>query len=367
MVAAVLGVGLAAGALASGAVAQGFQWPWDEPQAEPQPRRPQEQPPPAWRPPPEQAPPPGVQPRPYGGAASNTAPICLQLEQRLVVETQKGNPARDILPMIESQLTDASRRLAEAKSNLERGNCYDYFLFSKTLRNTRKCVDLSNAVTNLKRQVADLEGQRNQVSVEAGRSIQDDIIRELARNHCGANYTRQAARNRDTDNPFSSLWQEEGGGGGGMGGSYSSVPYATYRTVCVRLCDGYYFPVSFSTLPNHFERDAEECSSKCAAPAELFYYQNPGASVEQMVGAVSNMPYTQLSTAFRYRKEFVKGCSCKVAEYAPEGETPPAQQQGAVDPQQAPGPVPGGNDISGARVEAPAATSGWSSQTNSTP
>ncbi|MDX2308252.1 MAG: DUF2865 domain-containing protein [Hyphomicrobium sp.] len=357
-----LAFGLAAGfavlpqIVVADAQAQGFQWPWDEPAPRPQPRQPVEQPPPTWRPPADQAAPPGYAPQPYG--AVNQPPICLQLEQRLVAETQRGNPSRDILPMIESQMRQTSRQLAEAKGNLERANCYDYFLFSKTLRNTRKCVDLSNAVTTLKRQLADLEGQRNQVSVEADRSIQDDIIRELARNNCGPNYAREAARRNEATNPFSSLWQEDSGGAGGMGGSYQSLPYATYRTVCVRLCDGYYFPVSFSTLPNHFQRDADVCASKCAAPAELFYYQNPGASVEQMVGATSNMPYSELKTAFRYRKEYVKGCSCKVAEYQPEGEAPP-QQQGA-----APGAAPGvSTGVVGARVEAPEATSGWTSET----
>ena len=85
----------------------------------------------------------------------------------------------------------------------------------------------------------------------------------------------------------------------------------------MRLCDGYYFPVSFSTLPNHFQRDADLCQSPCAAPAELYYHQNPGGAVEQMVSAASQQPYTSLKTAWRYRKEYVPGCSCKAAEYQP--------------------------------------------------
>ena len=79
----------------------------------------------------------------------------------------------------------------------------------------------------------------------------------------------------------------------------------------MRLCDGYYFPVSFSTLPNHFQRDSELCQSQCAAPAELYYHQNPGGAVEQMVSAGNQQPYTSLKSAWRYRKEFVQGCSCK--------------------------------------------------------
>ena len=74
---------------------------------------------------------------------------------------------------------------------------------------------------------------------------------------------------------------------------FGNLPFATYRTLCVRLCDGYYFPVSFSTLPNHFQRDSELCQSQCAAPAELYYHQNPGGAVEQMVSVSSQQPYTE--------------------------------------------------------------------------
>jgi hypothetical protein len=280
--------------------------------------------------------------------------VCLQLEQRLVQETQNGGQSRDLIPMVEGQLRQIDQQYRQSSQTLER-SCYEYFLFSKTLRNTKKCVDLSREVEGMKRQKADLENQRNQLISSSGKSYTDEIVRELARNNCGATYQQQARRTEQ--NPFQSLWQEEsGGGGGGLGSSFSNLPYATYRTVCVRLCDGYYFPVSFSTLPNHFERDAEVCTSKCAAPTELFYYQNPGGSVEQMVGAQSNTPYKSMKTAFRYRKEYVQGCSCKAEEF--NAGTPAApgdgrQQQGAISP------PPNAN---AAPATAAADAPGWSSE-----
>jgi hypothetical protein len=151
--------------------------------------------------------------------------------------------------------------------------------------------------------------------------MQDEIIRELARNNCGATY-QQEARRRGDSNPFSSLWQDEDSGPGARPptNQFGALPYATYRTLCVRLCDGYYFPVSFATLPNHFPRDAEVCQSKCAAPAELYYHQNPGGAVEQMVSVTDQKPYTSLRNAFRHRKEYVRDCSCKQAEYKPSAE-----------------------------------------------
>ncbi len=133
-----------------------------------------------------------------------------------------------------------------------------------------------------------------------------------------------------TADPFPTTGKKarsSGGAGGGLG-NYGNLGYATYRTLCVRLCDGYYFPVSFSTLPNHFQRDAEACQSKCAAPVELYYYQNPGGAVEQMVGVSSNLPYTELKSAFRYRKEYVQGCSCKAGRVRSAKSGPAAERPG---------------------------------------
>ena len=75
--------------------------------------------------------------------------------------------------------------------------------------------------------------------------------------------------------PSPALWSDEGDAPRGPGNQFGNLPFATYRTLCVRLCDGYYFPVSFSTLPNHFQRDAELCQSRCAAPAELLLPPKP--------------------------------------------------------------------------------------------
>jgi hypothetical protein len=288
--------------------AQGW-WPWATPSAPPPPPVPRPSPrDPAFRPPP-----PGqgyVQPR-RGGQASG---ICLQLEQRLAQESQRGAVGRDALPRIDAELRAAERQARVAANQLERYDCFEQFLFQRTLRRTRQCIDFNRQQEAARRQIAELDAQRQQIAAGSGRSHQDDIIRELARHNCGSAYQQEASRR---GNPFSSLWQDEDSGPRGDGNSFGSLPFATYRTLCVRLCDGYYFPVSFSTLPNHFSRDADVCEQRCAAPAELYYHQNPGGEVEQMVSAKTQQPYTALRSAFRYRKEYVNGCSCKKAEYEP--------------------------------------------------
>ena len=54
----------------------------------------------------------------------------------------------------------------------------------------------------------------------------------------------------------------------------------TYRTLCVRLCDGFYFPISPATPQSRFARDADACSASCGSEARLFYHPNVGGNVD---------------------------------------------------------------------------------------
>lgn len=288
-------------AAAAPALAQGWTWPWG---GSPTPREPVYR-----QPPPPQAPP----GQSYGGyVPGQRPPICAALEQRLAQEANRGSQSRDQLPRITDEMRQADRQFQFGQAQLERLDCFDYFFFAKSLKRTRQCIDLNSQVEGARRRLADLEAQRQQIMGTGNRSYQDDLIGELARNNCGASYQQEASRR----NPFSSIWQD-GEDSGGYGGRFGSLPFATYRTICVRLCDGYYFPVSFSTLPEHFDKDAQVCKSQCAAPADLYYHQNPGGAVEQAMSHYTKQPYSSLKSAFRYRKEFVQGCSCKQAEYVP--------------------------------------------------
>jgi hypothetical protein len=240
-----------------------------------------------------------------------------------------------LLPKIEADMRLIEQRYRDAQQQLNRLDCWDQFLFSKSLRRTPRCVQLNSEVEAMRHRLAEFDAQRKQIMGTRDRSFQDDIIRELARNGCGQQYVQEARRRDAAKNPFASLFgNEDSDSARGAPNQFGNLPFATYRTLCVRLCDGYYFPVSFSTLPNHFARDSELCTSRCAAPAELFYHQNPGGAVEQMVSVTSQQPYTSLKSAWRYRKEYVQGCSCKEAEYQPaqptdrKADIPPAAPAG---------------------------------------
>jgi hypothetical protein len=86
---------------------------------------------------------------------------------------------------------------------------------------------------------------------------------------------------------------------------------ATIRTVCVRASDGYFWPISYSTLPDYIQQDEQQCHEECPGlDVSLYYYDNPDQEPEQMV-SVDGTPYSSLPTAFKYRTEFDKTASCK--------------------------------------------------------
>jgi len=83
-----------------------------------------------------------------------------------------------------------------------------------------------------------------------------------------------------------------------------------YRTVCVRLCDGYYFPISASTNKKYFGVDEQACQSRCSSDARLYYYRNAGGSPETMKDR-RGRTYADMKTAFLYRTTYNKSCQCR--------------------------------------------------------
>jgi len=257
--------------------------------------------------------------------AQRRADYCRKLEQRLVQEWRRTNDTRSELPQIRGQMEEVKKKFRAAKAKAERAQCYEEsFFFGRSLRRTPQCVKLDRAVRQAQRQYEDLKHQAERISRSgSARSRQDDLIAELARYGCGEDYERQYEARRPT---FFSFFDDRGPGvRERQRRAPSDLPFSTYRTMCVRQCDGYYFPVSFSTLPSQFAADEAQCTERCAAPTELFVYRNPGEDVEQMV-SLNGKPYSELDIAWLYRKKFIDGCSCDASEYS-EADIAKARQE----------------------------------------
>ncbi|MDY8109945.1 DUF2865 domain-containing protein [Fulvimarina sp. 2208YS6-2-32] len=130
-------------------------------------------------------------------------------------------------------------------------------------------------------------------------------------------YKRKAVRQkrsaRRSAAPRSSRSASRGAGAAPAGSSY------TYRTLCVRKADGYFFPVSFSTTTTYFDRDLEACEARCpGTEVDLYFHRVLREEAEQMVSHTTGKDYTDLATAFAYKTEGVDAVAAKACELKPE-------------------------------------------------
>jgi len=233
----------------------------------------------------------------------------MQLQQELAA-ARGGAGGGAALADLEQQIAQQDRIYQGTQAAMEDAGCYErMFIFGRSLKRTPKCLNMNARVEDARRQLARLQQQSKSLQRGGGnKRRQAELQQALRRNGCSG-----APR-----------------GGGGLfdffGGSrepeyqtpiYRSVnPNARYRTVCVRLCDGFYYPIHYSIYGSMVAKDADECQQNCAAPAELYVYRNPGQEIQQAI-SLSGSAYMDLPVALKYRKEYVKGCSCKQSEYNP--------------------------------------------------
>src|SRR5262249_22520110 len=151
---------------------------------------------------------------------------------------------------------------------------------------------------NLERTLADLD--RMQGGAAGDREAQrQTVIAALAQNNCGPQYRAAANQQRGF---FETIFggSRPGGYGGDSGGGLYSPPSGTYRTVCVRTCDGYYYPISYATTQDKFADDAQTCHATCPASDVVLMTNRTGEDINQAISS-SGAPYTSLPNAFKYR------------------------------------------------------------------
>lgn len=103
-----------------------------------------------------------------------------------------------------------------------------------------------------------------------------------------------------------------------LGGSATN---GSYRTMCVRTCDGAYFPVSSQATSMGFQRDAQVCSMMCPGVETELFYHPINAESDSMQSAVTGRPYGEMDNAYRFRTQSVrrdKACACNFALYYKE-------------------------------------------------
>jgi hypothetical protein len=265
-----------------------------------------------------------AQPWPPGPGAPPPTPgqqaqsqICVRLEGQLAaIDRGGGDQAR--AEQIRRYEDTANRQQAELDRLAIQGKrqgCEGtgFFLFGGFQSQSQQCVDLNG-------QISRMRGNLDRINVDLQRLRGGDTDRgeqrrammvALAQNNCGPQYRTAArapggfmdqlfGRDSEPNEPSNDMVNPEAQSG-------------SFRTVCVRTCDGFYFPISYATSPGRFAQDEKTCQRMCpAAEVQLFSFRTAGEDVTQAT-STNGQTYSSLPNALKYRQSFDAACSCKRA------------------------------------------------------
>ncbi len=85
--------------------------------------------------------------------------------------------------------------------------------------------------------------------------------------------------------------------------------------MCVRLCDGYYWPMKRGGTNNSLMTDSQKCETQCSSKAQLFVLRSSTDNIAGMRN-LSGKPYSKLENAFSYRKTFNPSCRCNAEPWS---------------------------------------------------
>jgi hypothetical protein len=255
-------------------------------------------------------------PPPQGAAVNPVNPMCPRLEAQLATIDHgggSGDPAKDDqIRRYQDAATKQQGELDRVTSQAKRMGCDSSGFFSLFSGQSAQCGPVNNQIqqmrANLDQITTSLERLRGGGFGGADRDNQRrSVLLALAQNNCGPQYASAA---RGPGNFLDNLF-----GNNNLNAPTSDYgpQSGTFRTVCVRSCDGGYFPISFATVPARFPDDEKTCKALCpATEANLYAYRNPGEDINQAM-SISGAPYSASPNAFRFRQEFNPSCACKAA------------------------------------------------------
>ena len=250
--------------------------------------------------------------------------VCTRLEAQLQTFERSGGPDQARQEQIKKYETAAQQQQAQLdrlNGQAKKSGCEGGGLFSIFSNVSPSCGPLNSQISQMKGNLDRINGDLARLQGSDAAPERDGqrraLIGALAQNDCGPQY-RQAAAQPPQQQPqqrgtlFESLFGSNSPVVSGTAVQGENTPAGSgYRTVCVRMCDGYFYPISYSAGPNKFPEDEKTCQASCpAAEAQLFTHRNPGEDINQAVSQGGQL-YTAIPNAFRYRTSFDNACTCK--------------------------------------------------------
>ncbi len=261
-----------------------------------------------------------------GGAAEAASTLCRSLEAQLSASQGGGRAAA-----FNGAANRQRQEIASAESQARRNGCYGGTFFTKDQSASPQCRGLLGSISQMKGNLAKLDrSSRIQAARQpSGGGNRDAILRQLGANDCGPQYASYVAQpqqrnflqrlfnpdplpSRDVAVvPAAPVTRNSARDNPDGGGYDSGFGRGTYRTLCVRTCDGYYFPISYATTRSNFATDEQICHQMCpGTDVALFAHRNPGQDSSRALSTTDQSRYSDLATAFAYRTSYNASCTC---------------------------------------------------------
>lgn len=243
-------------------------------------------------------------------AQQQTNAYCDNLKAELAAVEQSIANASDV--SFESQIKKARREHDKTAAYAKSIGCSDLRLPLISAPAPAKCAALEAQIGQLEQ---DIEALRT----EAARGGSD----ELQQQRLGLKTAIET-----TCVPGAANGQAKAGVGSLVGGAQSGLqssempddPFSRpelglqsgFRTICVRSCDGYFFPINQFGTNDRIATDIELCKASCPGAVVNLYLQPNDREVDGAIEAQTGLAYTALPTAYHYRTSLDSSCSCRV-------------------------------------------------------
>ncbi len=103
-------------------------------------------------------------------------------------------------------------------------------------------------------------------------------------------------------------------------------PHGGSQAVCVRSCDGGFFPLTVSARSADPDQLTSLCQALCPNATVSVYTRAPFGDISTAVSLDGGAPYSESPTALKYQKSYDAACTCK-----PPGQTWAEALSGAED------------------------------------
>lgn len=259
--------------------------------------------------------------------------ICRQLETELAA-THGGGGGPGLVRKYDDAIARQREQLAKARGRASDASC-GFTLFS---RNVGECAAINASIQRMNANLDTLQAKRERLAAGGTRRDRGRILAALDANGCRDDEIaprrpplQEAARDNGGGNLFEQLFgrqdqQLETPDAPDMPDS-ADVPLddpsvrnirrvinqpdgmdlprlgGEFHTMCVRTCDGYFFPMSNAASVGDFERDQKNCESSCpGTEMQVFYSRGMDDDSGSMTSSVTGQPYSELPTAYLYKQ-----------------------------------------------------------------